>query len=120
LRVISSSQGSGASGERHASRRSQLRPLPAQPAFRRRRFAPWQPGADSEPLEPWDRADYPEAARLLESSIVLGTADEPLFNQPSGLMERYLEAFDKVIDGIETVLTADYRPVQPWPPVPEP
>lgn len=114
--MISSSQGSGASGERHASRRSQLRPLPAQPAFRRRRFAPWQPGADSEPLEPWDRAAYPEAARLLESSIVLGTADEPLFVQPAELMEHYLEAFEKVIEEIEIVLRAPYWPVEPWPP----
>ena len=94
----------------------QLLPLPAQPAFRRRRFAPWQPGADSEPLEPWDREAHPVAARLLESSIVLGTADEPLFHQRSALMERYLDAFDKVLGQIETVLSADYRPIEPWPP----
>ena len=94
----------------------QLLPLPAQPAFRRRRFAPWQPGAESEPLAPWDRDAHPEAARLLESSIVLGTAEEPLFNQPSELMERYLEGFEKVIDGIESVITAPYPPVEPWPP----
>jgi perosamine synthetase len=95
----------------------QLLPLPAQPVFRRGRFAPWQPGDDA-PLEPWDRGDYPETARLLESSIVLGTATEPLFNQPPELMGRYLEAFEKVIGAIESVLGAPYRPVQPWPPIP--
>jgi dTDP-4-amino-4,6-dideoxygalactose transaminase len=94
----------------------QLLPLPAQPVFRRDRVGPWQPGADSQPLQPWDRRAHPEAARLLESSIVLGTADEPIFDQPSELMERYLEAFEKVIANIETVFTAEYRPVRPWPP----
>jgi perosamine synthetase len=89
----------------------QLLPLPAQPVFRRPLHAP-----DAQPLAPWDPSEHPEAARLLEGSIVLGTADEPLFNQPSQLIERYLEAFEKVIGDIETVLTADYRPVEPWPP----
>jgi hypothetical protein len=97
----------------------QLLPLPAQPVFRRRAFAASRPEGDLRPLEPWDRAAHPHAARLLESSIVLGTADEPLFDQPSDLMVRYLEAFERVIDGIETVLSADYRPVEPWPPVPD-
>jgi len=99
----------------------QLLPLPAQPVFRRPLGGgPWQPSVDGEPLEPWDRDAHPEAARLLEGSIVLGTASEPLFNQPGELMERYLEGFEKVIGGIETVLSADYRPVQPWPPWPDP
>jgi dTDP-4-amino-4,6-dideoxygalactose transaminase len=97
----------------------QLLPLPAQAVFRRRSRRPWQPGVDAEPLEPWDRDAHPEAARLLEGSIVLGTASEPIFNQPSELMERYLEAFEKVLGEIETVLSVDYRPVQPWPPWPE-
>jgi perosamine synthetase len=95
----------------------QLLPLPAQPLFRRRRFAPWRPG-DEDSLEPWDPDAHPETSRLLESSIVLGTADEPLFNQPAELMERYLEAFEKVLSDRETLFTAEYRPVRPWPPIP--
>jgi hypothetical protein len=67
-------------------------------------------------MAPWDRAEHPEAAGLLESSIVLGTAEEPLFVQPPELMERYVEAFEKVVEGIETVLRAPYSPVEPWPP----
>jgi len=94
----------------------QLLPLPAQPVFRRRWNGAWQPAAEHARLEPWNREAHPEALRLLESSIVLGTASEPLFNQPVELMDRYREALEKVIEGIETVLTADYRPVQPWPP----
>jgi perosamine synthetase len=95
----------------------QLLPLPAQPVFRRGRFAPWRPG-DSGPLEPWDPTAHPETLRLLESSIVLGTATEQLLNQPSALMERYLEAFEKVLSDREALFTADYRPVRPWPPIP--
>jgi perosamine synthetase len=89
----------------------QLLPLPAQPVFRRPLHAP-----DARPLAPWDPSEHPEAARLLDGSLVIGTADEPLFNQPGELIEHYVEAFEKVIGDIETVLTADYRPVEPWPP----
>lgn len=95
----------------------QLLPLPAQPVFRRGRFAPWRPG-DDDRLEPWNPGAHPETLRLLESSIVLGTATEPLFNQPSELMDRYLEAFEKVLSDREALFTADYRPVEPWPPIP--
>jgi perosamine synthetase len=93
----------------------QLLPLPAQPVFRRP-FGPWRPTTDLLPIAPWDKGEHPEAARLLESSIVLGTADEPLFAQPADLMGRYLEAFEKVAEGIEAVLRAPYSPVEPWPP----
>jgi perosamine synthetase len=84
----------------------QLLPLPAQPVFRDRGRLPW------------DRDAHPETLRLLESSIVLGTAEEPIFIQPIGLIELYVEAFEKVMANFETVLSVDYRPVQPWPPWP--
>jgi hypothetical protein len=57
------------------------------------------------------------AARLLESSIVLGTADHPLFNQASDLMDRYIDAFQKVLGDLGTLFSVPYLPVQPWPPV---
>ena len=47
---------------------------------------------------------------------MLGTAEAPLFNQPSELMESYVEAFRKVFEDIDVVITADYRPVEPRPP----
>jgi perosamine synthetase len=93
----------------------QLLPLPAQPVFRRR-VAPWQPRREAEQLAPWEPGEHPESAGLLESSIVLGTADQPIFNQPSRLMEAYLRGFEKLLGDLETVLTGPYRPVQPWPP----
>jgi perosamine synthetase len=79
-------------------------PLPAQPVFRDRLHASWDPAA------------HPVTTRLLDSSIVIGTADHPLFNQRPELMAKYAEAFEKVMNDLETVFTADYRPVQTWPP----
>ena len=82
----------------------QLAPLPAQPVFRDRRHPSWDPAA------------HPVTTRLLDSSIVIGTADHPLFNQPESLMHRYADALEKVMGDLETLFTADYRPVQTWPP----
>jgi perosamine synthetase len=82
----------------------QLAPLPAQPVFRDRRHPSWDPTA------------HTVTSRLLDSSIVIGTAEHPLFNQPENLMHSYAEAFEKVMSDLETVFTADYRPVQTWPP----
>jgi dTDP-4-amino-4,6-dideoxygalactose transaminase len=94
----------------------QLRPLPEQPVFRHGgRFAPWQPGDDA-PLDRYDPAAHPHTTRLLESSIVLGTADHPLFNQPPEVMEIYVDAFERVLRDRDALFTAPYRPVQPWPP----
>jgi hypothetical protein len=31
-------------------------------------------------------------------------------------MERYLKAFEKVAEGMATVLRTPYSPVEPWPP----
>jgi perosamine synthetase len=96
----------------------QLRPLPSHPVFRHGgRFEPWQPD-QSEQLDPWCPADHPVTAHLLRSSIVLGTGAHLLAGQPPALMDRYAEAFEKVMSDLETVFTADYQPVQPWPPVP--
>jgi dTDP-4-amino-4,6-dideoxygalactose transaminase len=82
----------------------QLAPLPSQPVFRTRAHPSWDPGA------------YPVTTRLLESSIVIGTAEHPLLNQPPDLVDSYAAAFEKVMSDLETVFTANYRPVQTWPP----
>ena len=96
----------------------QLRPLPSHPVFRRGgSFATWQPGHD-ERLDPWCPAEHPVTAHLLRSSIVIGTGEHLLAGQTPGLMDRYAEAFEKVMGDLETVFTAPHRPVQPWPPIP--
>jgi perosamine synthetase len=83
----------------------QLAPLPQQPVFRTRLHPSWRPDG------------YPVTSRLLESSIVIGTAAHPLCNQPAALMERYAAAFEKVMSDLPRVFSGDYRPVRTWPPV---
>jgi dTDP-4-amino-4,6-dideoxygalactose transaminase len=93
----------------------QLRALPSQHVFRRARLSPWQPGRDAEPLSPWDPDEYPETTRLLDSSIVIGSADHPIFCQPVAIAERYVDGLHKLVENIDVVLSADYEPLQPWP-----
>jgi perosamine synthetase len=82
----------------------QHEPLPAQPLFRDRVHASWDPAA------------HPNTSRLLDSSIVIGTAEHPLFNQRPALMHRYAEAFASVMSDLADVLTGEYQPVERWPP----
>jgi dTDP-4-amino-4,6-dideoxygalactose transaminase len=76
----------------------QLLPLPAYPAFR----------GDRE----WDPVEYPQASRLLDESLVLGSETMPLFVQEAELMESYVEAVEKVLAGLERLLDAPYEPVR--------
>jgi dTDP-4-amino-4,6-dideoxygalactose transaminase len=96
----------------------QLWPLPAQPTFRRDRYYPWSAKVQEQPLKPWDPASYPEASRLLDRSLVLGPDQEPLYVQDAAVMERYVEAFAKVLARIDVVLSSDYEPVRVTPPIP--
>jgi perosamine synthetase len=89
----------------------QAEPLPAYPAFRKAAYAPWQPGRDDEPLADWDPSEYPVAVRVLESSLILCSEQSPLFVQEASLMERYVEAFEKVLANVEEVLAAPFEPV---------
>jgi dTDP-4-amino-4,6-dideoxygalactose transaminase len=84
----------------------QLDALPAYPAFRRGRLHSWHPRDDKQPLEPWDRGTFPEAAALLDSSIVIGSMPHPLFIQDASLMERYVEAAARVMSNLGAVLAA--------------
>jgi dTDP-4-amino-4,6-dideoxygalactose transaminase len=93
-----------------------LHPLPAQPVFRRDNYAAWRPGLDDRPTKPWDPGAFPHAAWVLDRSIVLGGA--PLQVQTASLMDRYLEAFAKVFDRMDVVLSAAYEPLRPVPPIP--
>ncbi len=86
-------------------------PLPAFPAFRRE-LAPWHRSRDSEPLRPWDPAEFPESSRVLDESIVLGSETMPLFVQEADLMQRYVEAVEKVLGNLDAVLTAPFEPTR--------
>jgi dTDP-4-amino-4,6-dideoxygalactose transaminase len=84
----------------------QLDALPAYPAFRRGPLRPWHPRDDKQPLEPWDRGAFPEAAALLDCSIVIGSMQYPIYIQDASLMERYVEAAAKVMADLGAVLAA--------------
>jgi dTDP-4-amino-4,6-dideoxygalactose transaminase len=49
--------------------------------------------------------DYPEAIRLLETSIVVNTEPYPIYVQDMSLMEYYVEAFYKVFDNLDELLS---------------
>lgn len=95
----------------------QLHPLPAQPIFRRGNPRPWSKTVQQEPLKRWDPTEYPVVSQLLDSSLVLGPNEQALYVQDPEVMERYIEAFAKVIDRIDAVLAADYEPVRVTPPI---
>ena len=82
----------------------QHEPLPAQPVFSQRAHPSWDPAA------------HPVATRLLNSSIVIGTAEHPLFNQPAPALDCYAQAFERVMGDLEGLFKRPYRPVRLWPP----
>jgi perosamine synthetase len=57
---------------------------------------PWTLSPAGERVE-YRPDDYPEAKRLLETSLCVGSARHPLFVQPRALMEEYVGAFAKVL-----------------------
>lgn len=87
----------------------QSRPVPAQPAFRRRTQV-WQPGTDAEPMRPWRPSDFPVASRLCDTSLGLGSMRRPLYVQEPELMDRYVQAVEKVLTGLDTVLSRPDTP----------
>lgn len=49
--------------------------------------------------------EYPEAIRLLETSLVLNTESYPIYIQDLELMEYYVQAFRKVFDNLDELLS---------------
>jgi dTDP-4-amino-4,6-dideoxygalactose transaminase len=83
----------------------QSKPVPAQRLFRDKAgfggsAFPWSAAA---PVD-YDLAQYPEAVRLLESSLVLFSHTCPIAPQPAALVERYADAFEQVWEHLEQVL----------------
>jgi perosamine synthetase len=89
----------------------QVQPLPAYPAFRRE-LRPWSKSRDEEPLRDWDPGEFPEATRILDETLILGSEVHPLFIQEPEVMELYVEAFGKVTSNLDTVLSAPFEPVK--------
>jgi dTDP-4-amino-4,6-dideoxygalactose transaminase len=89
----------------------QVEPLPAYPAFRRKVYGPWYPSQDDEPLLEWDPAEYPVTVRVLDSSFILGSEHHPIVIQDGALMERYMDAFRKVLSNLDAVLELPFEPL---------
>jgi len=48
--------------------------------------------------------DYPEAIRLLETSLIINTEPYPIYIQDLELMEYYVQAFQKIFDNLDELL----------------
>jgi perosamine synthetase len=82
----------------------QPQPIPAQAAFRRP-MRVWRPDSEKEPLRPWQPEQFPVASWVCDAGLSLGTMWQPLYVQEPDLMDRYVEAVEKVMADLETVLT---------------
>jgi perosamine synthetase len=81
-------------------------PVPGQTLFQERTGyglgCPWKCPLGQEVK--YDLAEYPETTKLLEDSMVVGSHSYPLFPQPSELMTKYVEAFQRVFAHLDQVL----------------
>jgi perosamine synthetase len=57
--------------------------------------------------------EYPEAIRLLETSLVVNTEPYPIYIQDMELMEYYVQAFHKIFDHLEELLSLPLRRLEP-------
>lgn len=83
-------------------------PLPSFPVFQRLnegyvQGASWLPQGEP-PRVKYDPAEYPQALRLMDTSIVVNTEPHPIYLQDLELMEHYVAAFRKVFDNLDEVL----------------
>jgi perosamine synthetase len=53
----------------------------------------------------YNPADYPQALRLMDTSLVVNTEPYPIYLQDLELMELYVEAFRKVFDHLDKVVS---------------
>jgi len=81
-------------------------PVPGQTLFQERTGyglgCPWQCPLGEEVK--YDLAEYPETMKLLEDSLVVGSHTFPLFPQPLELMQKYVEAFQRVFANLDQVV----------------
>jgi dTDP-4-amino-4,6-dideoxygalactose transaminase len=83
-------------------------PLPAFPIFRNLDIGygngyPWRAPFYNREIR-YEPADYPEAVRLLETSLVVNDERYSIFIQDMELMECYVAAFRKVFDNLDELL----------------
>jgi dTDP-4-amino-4,6-dideoxygalactose transaminase len=77
----------------------QAAPLPAQAVFQRRETSLGFPAAHDDGTDlaaNYDPARYPRTRALLDGSVVLFSQSCPLIAQSEGIVDRYIEAFQRV------------------------
>lgn len=83
-------------------------PIPAQPLFQLKqgygKGCPWNCKYYQGNVN-YDVCNYPETVKLLENSLVICSEPHPIFAQPLELMKYYVEAFHRVFDNIDEVVT---------------
>jgi dTDP-4-amino-4,6-dideoxygalactose transaminase len=98
----------------------QFDPLPAMPPNRTvQRPRPFRPGVPMQEMKPFDRAEYPNTVRVLESSFVLGTPDIPLWAQPAATVEAWVEVVTDVFRRIDRLMAEPHVPLRIAPPIPD-
>jgi hypothetical protein len=85
-------------------------PLPAYPVFQQRtgyggQF-PWTVPPASRDIS-YDAQAYPEATRLLQDSILLGSERYPLAGQDASVMPYVVAAVHKVYEALETLVASE-------------
>ncbi len=87
----------------------QTQPVPGQRVFRERNAlgggTPWK---QSHPVD-YDLAQYPEATRLLDASIVLFSQSCPILAQTDDVIDAYATAFERVWPRLGEVLSREPR-----------
>jgi dTDP-4-amino-4,6-dideoxygalactose transaminase len=83
-------------------------PLASFPVFRKLdegygRGCPWKCPFYGRSIQ-YNPEDYPEAIRLLDTSLVVNDEPHPVYLQDLGLMEYYVAAFRKVFENLDELL----------------
>jgi len=83
----------------------QVTPVPSQVLFQKQagygQGCPWT--CHTSPVQYRDE-EYPEATRLLDNSVVIGSQSAPLAGQDIELMHSYADAFEKVFADRDTLI----------------
>lgn len=86
----------------------QYEPMPSYPIFQKLDIGlgegyPWRSPLYGKEIS-YKREEYPKAAEVLETSVVVNTERYPIFGQDIELMELYVAAFRKVFDNLDELL----------------
>ncbi len=86
----------------------QYKPLPSNPIFQKLDIGlgdgyPWRSPHYGREIS-YNPEDYPKAAEMLETSIVVNSERYPIFGQDMELMEHYVAAFRKVFDNLDELV----------------